>query len=78
MAVQQVMGVLPQRRTRFGGRGLAFTACGRTAIKPVTWISHPEAGAFVIWRMAGASGPAILSPDLPDRQSLLREIGKLC
>jgi len=33
LAVQQIVGLLPQRRTRFGGRGLTCTACGRTTLK---------------------------------------------
>jgi len=33
LAVQQIMGILPQRRTRLGGRGPTCTACGRTALR---------------------------------------------
>jgi hypothetical protein len=63
LAVQQIVGLLPQRRTRFGGRGLACVACGRTAVKSGASIRFPEAGAFVMMGMAGASGPAIFDPD---------------
>jgi hypothetical protein len=33
LALQQIMGVLPQRRTRPGSRSLTRTACGWTAVK---------------------------------------------
>jgi|HubBroStandDraft_6_1064221.scaffolds.fasta_scaffold364887_2 hypothetical protein len=58
LAVQQIVGLLPQRRTRLGGRGLACVACGRTAIKPRGLDPFTEKSAFKIG-MAGASGPAI-------------------
>jgi hypothetical protein len=49
LAVQQVMGVLPQRRTRLGGRGLTCAARGRTAVKPRASIRFSGADALVIW-----------------------------
>jgi hypothetical protein len=41
------VGLLPQRRTRLGGRGLARVACGWTAVKSGASISFPEAGAVI-------------------------------
>jgi len=49
LAVQQIVGLLPQRWTRLGGRGLTRAAPGRTAVRSGGFDPFSlEAGAFVI------------------------------
>jgi hypothetical protein len=55
LALQPIMGLLPKRGARVGGRGVARTASGRAAVK-----ERKTSCYLVICRMVGPPGPAIL------------------
>lgn len=48
LALQQIVGLLPEWRTGPGGRGLTCVASGRSAVKAGRLDQFSEAGAFVL------------------------------